>query len=101
MKLKIKNMAMVREYLLELGFQEKSAETINIPVWDGEKYLCWFKGKKRRGAEPPSIVISEWSGTISIYCSRAYYYRNVPSILFKVLQALEINNCLKIEGEDE
>lgn len=97
--MKITNMAMAKEYLQELGFQEKTGGQLQYRGWPEAKYLCWFDGKERKGAQAPTIVIEEPTGKICMHMGTTWYMREIPSILFKILEDLETNGILE-RGDD-
>ena len=92
--MRITNMAMAKDYLLSLGFQEKDASVINYPINWGNTF-CWFEGRRRKGAEPPSLVIQEKTGIIYMHMTHTYYRREIPSVLFKLLEDLDANGILE------
>ena len=90
------NINVAKEFLLEMGFQEKTHTQVSLPGGYNEKYLCMFENGKRRGAEPPVVVIGETDGIIKLYNSRSYYCRDIPALFYKIIKDLEVNNYLEI-----
>ena len=76
----------VKDKLLELGFQKEERT-----FWGSkEVFYCWYEGKKRKGREAPTIMISDADGTINYWMNSSYIMREIPGIIIILLEIFTI-----------
>lgn len=105
MAVKIKNITVIKEYILENNFYEYNAD--DIGVHQRAKMLCYFKdGKKRRGNEKPIVgiisdsVVPAQVGVVIFFTAPSYYYRVLPDVILKMLIDLQVNGYIEYGGEE-
>ena len=105
MAVKIKNIAVIKEYILENNFYEYDAD--DIGVFQRAEMLCYFKdGRKRKGNEKPIVgiisksEIPELVGEVIFFSAPSYYYRALPDAILKMLIDLQVNGYIEYGGEE-
>lgn len=105
MPVRIKNIAVIKEYILENNFYEYNADDIGIH--QRAKMLCYFKdGRKRRGNEKPIVgIISDSAvpalvGAVIFFSAPSYYYRILPDAILKMLIDLQVNGYIEYGGKE-
>lgn len=86
MKIKDIEVQGVKDYLLELGFQREERM-----MWGSkETYYSWYGGRKKKGNEAPTIIISDEDGTINMWMNSSYIMKEIPYIIIILLEQLTI-----------
>lgn len=82
MKIKHINLPYVQNLLDQLGFKKRTQMRFGVKVSE----YCYYGNGKRKGNESPTLVIDDYSGIISMWCSTTYYKREIPNVLLTLIQ---------------